>query len=204
MADAAAEAGRRVLPAPADVFNALLLTPLGAVRVVVLGQDPYPTPGHAHGLAFSVRSGVRPLPGSLRNIFKELHHDLGHGPPQNGVLTRWAAQGVLLLNTALTVEAGKAGAHGKWPWRDMARSVVAGVSRQRPCVAFILWGQKAQAFAPLIDTTRHLVVKSEHPSPLSAHRGFFASRPFSRVNSWLAATGAKQIDWALDDQSRLE
>jgi uracil-DNA glycosylase len=195
LADAAAGAGEHILPAPADVLNAFCLTPFDEVRVVILGQDPYPTPGHAHGLAFSVRAGVKPLPASLRNIFKELRHDLGVDPPVAGDLTSWAEHGVLLLNTALTVEARKAGAHVKWPWRDMTREVILAVSRDRPRLAFLLWGLKAQSFAPLIDATRHLIVASEHPSPLSAHRGFFGSKPFSRANAWLAAHGEREIPW---------
>jgi len=195
LADAAVASGAQVLPVPADVFNAFRLTPLGEVRAVILGQDPYPTPGHAHGLAFSVRRGVAPLPGSLRNIFKELRSDLGGAPPASGELTAWAAHGVLLLNTALTVEARKAGAHTTWPWRELAREAISAVSRERPRVVFLLWGLKAQAQGQLIDAERHLVIASEHPSPLSAHRGFLGSRPFSRANRWLAAHGEAEIPW---------
>jgi len=202
LADAAVAAGKRVLPPPGDVFNALRLTPLDKVRVVILGQDPYPTPGHAHGLAFSVKAGVKPLPASLRNIFKELAADLGVEPPKSGELTFWADQGVLLLNTALTVEAGKAAAHMGWPWRDLTREAVNAVSQERRHVVFCLWGLKAQAFAPLINSSSHLIIASEHPSPLSAYRGFFGSKPFSRANAWLAAHDEPQIRFA--DQSRLE
>jgi uracil-DNA glycosylase len=195
LADDAGRAGEHILPAPDDVFNAFCLTPFEQVLVVILGQDPYPTPGHAHGLAFSVRASVKILPASLRNIFKELRRDLGIDPPAGGDLTSWAEHGVLLLNTALTVEARNAGAHVKWPWRELTREAILAVSRERPCVVFLLWGLKAQRFAPLIDTTRHLIVASEHPSPLSAHRGFFGSRPFSRANAWLAARGKGEIPW---------
>ena len=198
LADAAKGARETVLPAPEDVFNAFCLTPLEEVRVVILGQDPYPTPGHAHGLAFSVRPSVKPLPASLRNIFKELREDLGirgGDPPPVGDLTPWAREGVLLLNTALTVEARNAGAHLNWPWRAMAKEAVLAVARERPRAVFLLWGLKAQRFAAVIDSTRHLILASEHPSPLSAHRGFFGSKPFSRANAWLAAHGEREIDW---------
>ncbi len=198
LADAEKSAGETVLPSPEDVFNAFCLTPLEEVRAVILGQDPYPTPGHAHGLAFSVRAGVKPLPGSLRNILKELREDLGPGgidPTVSGDLTCWARSGVLLLNTALTVAARNAGAHVNWPWRDLTKEAILAVARERPRVVFLLWGLKAQKFAPFIDESRHLIVASEHPSPLSAHRGFFGSRPFSRANAWLAAHGEREIRW---------
>jgi uracil-DNA glycosylase len=196
LADRVVAAGKHLLPPPADAFAAFLLTPLERVRAVILGQDPYPTPGHAHGLAFSVRAGVRPLPASLRNIFKELQADLGVDAPETGELTSWAEHGVLLVNTALTVEAGKAAAHMAWPWREMTREVISAVSQERKRVVFLLWGLKAQGFAGLIDTTRHLILASEHPSPLSAYRGFFGSKPFSRANAWLAAHGEAEIPWA--------
>jgi uracil-DNA glycosylase len=200
LADAEKSAGEAVLPAPGDVFKAFCLTPLEEVRAVILGQDPYPTPGHAHGLAFSVRAGVKPLPASLRNILKELREDLGlrgADPPVVGDLTSWAGEGVLLLNTALTVEARNAGAHVNWPWREMTKEAILAVARERHRVVYLLWGLKAQKFAPLIDKTRHLVLASEHPSPLSAHRGFFGSRPFSRANAWLAAHGEREIRWGV-------
>lgn len=201
LADAAKSAGEPLLPLPQHLFNAYCLTPLEDVRAVILGQDPYPTPGHAHGLAFSVQPGVKPLPGSLRNLLRELREDLGPNiaadPPVVGDLTGWAKQGVLLLNTALTVEARKAGAHMSWPWREMTREAILAIGRERPRVVFLLWGLKAQRYAPMIDATRHLVIASEHPSPLSAHRGFFGSRPFSRANAWLAAHGEREIDWQL-------
>ena len=198
LADAARGAGEQLLPAPDDVFNAFCLTPLEAVRVMILGQDPYPTPGHAHGLAFSVRAGVKPLPASLRNILKELREDLGirgTDPPVMGDLTSWAVQGVLLLNTALTVEARNAGGACELALARMTQETILAVARERPRVVFLLWGLKAQRFAPMIDGTRHLIVASEHPSPLSAHRGFFGSRPFSRANAWLAAHGEPEIPW---------
>jgi uracil-DNA glycosylase len=197
LADAAVAAGKHLLPAPDDLFNAFRLTPLGEVRAVILGQDPYPTPGHGHGLAFSVRPHVKPLPASLRNIFKELGTDLRIEPPASGDLAQWAGHGVLLLNAALTVEAGKAGAHVKWPWQEVTEEAISAVSRERPHVAFLLWGLKAQSYARLIERGRHLILASEHPSPLSAYRGFFGSKPFSRANAWLAAQGESTIPWAL-------
>lgn len=182
---------RAVLPAAGRVFAALALTPPGAVRAVILGQDPYPTPGHADGLAFSVPPGV-PLPRSLSNLFRELREDLGAAPAA-GDLTPWAAQGVLLLNTALTVPAGEAGGHARLGWEGLAAEVLALVSA-RP-TAFLLWGRPAQAMGRHIGGEGHLVLASAHPSPLSARRGFFGSRPFSRVNAWLAGRGEPPIDW---------
>lgn len=194
--DAERAAGQIVAPAPDRVFAALALTPLDAVRAVILGQDPYPTPGHANGLAFSY-VGPPPLPRSLVNIYKERAADLGEPALANGDLTRWAKQGVLLLNTALTVREGasKAGSHLSLGWRAVTDAVIATVSRERPHVVFILWGAPAQAKRPLIDESRHLVIASAHPSPLSARRGFFGSKPFSRANAWLEEQGEKAIDW---------
>lgn len=179
-------------PAPGAIFRALALTPPGRVRAVILGQDPYPTKGVATGLAFSVPAGA-PLPRSLANVFRELRDDLG--PLRtSGDLTDWADQGVLLLNTALTVPVGEANGHARIGWRRLAEEVLARVAR-RP-TAFLLWGQPAQAIAsPHLDA-RHLAVRSAHPSPLSASRGFFGSRPFSRVNAWLERRGEAPIDWA--------
>jgi uracil-DNA glycosylase len=195
LADQEVAAGKHLLPPPADVFAALRLTPLEEVRAVILGQDPYPTPGHAHGLAFSAGKGVKTLPASLRNIVAELRTDLGVEAPERGDLTPWAEAGVLLLNTVLTVEAGKAGAHMGWPWREVAKEAVSAVSHARPHVVFVLWGLKAQRYAALVDAGRHLVIASEHPSPLSAYRGFFGSKPFSRANAWLKAQGESEIPW---------
>ncbi|CAM5761347.1 uracil-DNA glycosylase [Bosea minatitlanensis] len=194
--DAERAAGHVVAPAPERVFAALALAPLAAVRAVILGQDPYPTPGHANGLAFSY-VGPPPLPRSLVNIYKERAADLGKPPPADGDLTRWAAQGVLLLNTALTVREGasKAGSHLRLGWGKVSDEIIAAVSRERPHVVFLLWGGPAQAKRPLIDESRHLVIASAHPSPLSARRGFFGSKPFSRANAWLSAQGEKPVDW---------
>ena len=194
--DAERAAGHVVAPAPERVFAALALTPLEAVRAVILGQDPYPTPGHANGLAFSY-VGPPPLPRSLVNIYKERGEDLGETAPSDGDLTRWAKQGVLLLNTALTVREGasKAGSHLSLGWGKVTDALIAAVSRQQPHVVFLLWGEPAQAKRPLIDEGRHLVIASAHPSPLSARRGFFGSKPFSRANAWLEEKGEKAIAW---------
>ena len=194
--DAERAAGEVVAPAPDRVFAALALTPLDAVRAVILGQDPYPTPGHANGLAFSY-VGPPPLPRSLVNIYKERVADLDEAAPADGDLTRWAKQGVLLLNTALTVREGasKAGSHLSLGWGAVTDAVIAAVSRQRSHVAFLLWGNPAQAKRSLIDESRHLVIASAHPSPLSARRGFFGSKPFSRANAWLEGQGQTLIAW---------
>lgn len=190
------EAGHVVAPAPERLFAALTLTPLDGVRVVILGQDPYPTPGHANGLAFSY-VGPAPLPRSLVNIGKELSDDLGVAGPPGGDLTPWAKQGVLLLNTALTVREGasKAGSHLSLGWGAVTDAIIAAVSRERAHAVFILWGNPAQTRRPLIDESRHLVLASAHPSPLSARRGFFGSKPFSQANAWLAGKGEAPIRW---------
>ncbi|AMJ61353.1 uracil-DNA glycosylase [Bosea sp. PAMC 26642] len=195
-ADVERAAGHVVAPAPDKVFAALAATPFDAVRVVILGQDPYPTPGHANGLAFSY-VGPTPLPRSLVNIRRELKDDLGLAAAATGDLTRWAVQGVLLLNTALTVREGaaKAGSHLALGWGRVTDAIIAAVSGKRPHAVFVLWGKPAQAKRALIEETRHLVIASAHPSPLSARRGFFGSRPFSMANEWLAARGEKPIDW---------
>ena len=186
----AAEPGVVLPPAP-QRFAALAAAPPDAVRVVILGQDPYPTPGHAHGLAFSVEPDV-PLPRSLRNIFAEMRSDLG-AAPDSGDLRFWARQGVLLLNTALSVPAGRAGGHARIGWDRLTRQVLARLD-DRPR-AFVLWGNHAQAFRPLLTRPDHLILASAHPSPLSARRGFFGSRPFSTVNNWLKSRGDTPIDW---------
>lgn len=194
--DALAAEGRRILPAATDVFNAPRLTPLEAVRVVILGQDPYPTPGDAHGLAFSVRHGV-PAPRSLANIFKELKADLGLAPPGHGNLAAWAERGVLLLNAALTVEAGQAGSHRKLGWQAITDAMIRAVAMRDEPAVFILWGADAQAKRSLIASDRHGIIESAHPSPLSASRGFFGSRPFSRANAFLREKGLGEVDWRL-------
>ena len=185
--------GSDFLPGPDAVFRALALTPPEAARVVILGQDPYPTPGHADGLAFSVTKGTA-LPRSLNNIFKEMNDDL-HAVPVHGDLSHWAEQGVLLLNTSLSVLPGAAGIHAKWGWDKLARQAVAEAQRHRP-LAFILWGNHAQKALAGLPRPDDLLIESAHPSPLSARRGFFGSRPFSRVNDWLRDRGEAEIDWA--------
>ena len=189
-------AGAEVLPPPADIFTGLRLAPLDTVKVVILGQDPYPTPGHSHGLAFSYR-GPRRLPASLRVIFEELSSDLDLPKPRTGDLSPWARQGVLCLNTALTVEAGKAGAHLKFGWSQLADEAMAAVSVERPAVAFLLWGNPARKRAILVDRAKHLVLESGHPSPLNRLNDFRGTRPFSRTNEWLVAKGLEPIDWRL-------
>lgn len=192
----AARPGATVYPPRAQVFRALELTPFATVRVVLLGQDPYHGPGQAHGLAFSVPEGVK-TPPSLRNIFKEIAADVYGGdlPPCSTDLTRWAEQGVLLLNATLTVEAGQAGSHKDLGWQALTDQIVATLSREREHLVFLLWGRHAQAKRPLIDGDRHLVLETVHPSPLSAHRGFFGCRHFSQANAYLAAHGGASIRW---------
>lgn len=197
------EAGKRIYPARGTRLRALELTPLDAVKVVLLGQDPYHGPGQAHGLCFSVPKGVR-LPPSLRNIYKEMADDLGIAPPSSGDLSGWARQGVLLLNNTLTVEEGRAGSHARKGWEAITDAVVTAVAERDAPAVFILWGGHAQGkaarIAQLADgspaATRHLILKSPHPSPLSAHRGFFGSKPFSRTNAFLRSEGLGAVDWS--------
>ncbi len=194
--DARIAAGAALLPAPADIFNGLRLTPFESVKAVILGQDPYPTPGDAHGLAFSY-VGRRRLPASLKTILAEMAQDCGVPPPTRGDLTPWARQGVLLLNTALTVEAGAAGAHLRLGWAALADEAMAAVSAQRPAVAFLLWGGPARQRAVLVDRGKHLIVESGHPSPLNRLADFRGTRPFGRANAFLAEKGQRLIDWSL-------
>lgn len=184
-----------VFPPEADVFNALRMTPLEQVKVLILGQDPYHDDGQAHGLSFSVKRGVK-LPPSLRNIYKELHSDLGIEPAGHGCLESWARQGVLLLNTVLTVRAHEANSHRRKGWEQFTNRVIECVN-ERPQAAFVLWGNPAQEKASLINS-RHLVIQSAHPSPLSARRGFFGSRPFSRINEFLIQNGQAAIEWRIE------
>lgn len=192
-----------VFPPIDDVFYALNLTSLDQVRVLILGQDPYHDDGQAHGLSFSVRQGVAPPP-SLKNIFRELHDDLGCKEPDHGCLEAWAKQGVLLLNTVLTVRAHEAASHQKKGWETFTDAVIRTVNQKAEPVAFVLWGAHAQKKVDLIDSTRHLIVKSAHPSPLSAKNGFFGSRPFSKINAFLIKRGFKEVDWQLKDMSHEE
>jgi uracil-DNA glycosylase len=185
-----------VYPSSSDVFAALHLTPYADTRVVILGQDPYHGPQQAHGLCFSVRRGVR-IPPSLMNIHKELHDDLGLPIPDHGNLEAWAHHGVLLLNTTLTVRAGQAASHQKHGWETFTDHIIEVVSDKPEPVVFVLWGNSARRKRAMIDTTRHIVIESAHPSPLSAHNGFFGSKPFSRANAALVAAGREPIDWNL-------
>ena len=185
-----------VYPPHEEVFRALHLTPLASVKVVVLGQDPYHGPGQAHGLAFSVRDGV-PLPPSLANVFTEYEADLGLPRPASGCLEPWARQGVLLLNTSLTVRAGSAGSHAGKGWETFTDEVIRAVSAKPERVVFVLWGSHARRKKTLLDLSRHAVLESVHPSPLSAFNGFFGSRPFSRANEALVAAGREPVDWRL-------
>ncbi len=190
-----------VYPPAEDVFSALHLTPYAEVRVVILGQDPYHGAGQAHGLAFSVRPPT-PIPPSLRNMFKELESDLGISPPGHGFLQAWATQGVLLLNTSLTVRARTAGSHQKRGWETFTDEVIRAVASKAEPVVFLLWGSAARAKKKLIASTgatHHTILESPHPSPLSAHRGFFGSRPFSQTNAALEQAGQATIDWDLGD-----
>ena len=188
--------GAEVLPPAPAIFSALKLTPLETVRVVILGQDPYPTPGDAHGLAFSY-VGRRRLPTTLKTLLAEMADDLGCPAPTSGDLSHWARQGVLLLNTALTVEAGAAGAHLRLGWSVLADEAVAACSAQRPAVAFLLWGGAARRRGALVDRDKHLLLECGHPSPLNHLADFRGSRPFSQVNAWLAKRGEAPIDWRL-------
>jgi uracil-DNA glycosylase len=192
------EKGRTIFPRASNWFRALDLTPLDKVRVVILGQDPYHGPGQAHGLCFSVMPGVRPPP-SLVNIFKELQGDLGISPSSHGFLEHWASQGVLLLNSVLTVVMGQAASLREIGWERFTDTVVRLVNAKTDPVVFMLWGSYAQKKAAFVDTSRHLVLKAAHPSPLSAHSGFFGCRHFSKANAFLEARGLEPIDWALPE-----
>ncbi len=185
-----------VYPAPANVFRALDLCPVDRVRVVILGQDPYHGPRQAHGLSFSVAEGVRPPP-SLQNIFKELRDDVGIAPPASGDLSKWAAQGVLLLNAALTVEAGKPNSHQDKGWAPFTDAIIRRLAETREGLVFILWGKFAQQKAGFVDPAKHLILASAHPSPYSAANGFFGSKPFSKANAFLTRHGGSPVDWAL-------
>ncbi|WP_087022090.1 uracil-DNA glycosylase [Thaumasiovibrio subtropicus] len=193
--DAERAAGQAIYPPHDDVFNALTATPLEKVKVVILGQDPYHGPGQAHGLCFSVLPGVK-TPPSLVNMYKELETDIdGFVTPEHGYLQSWAEQGVLMLNTVLTVEEGKAHSHAKLGWETFTDVVIETVNQECEGVVFILWGAHAKKKGRRIDTQRHHILAGPHPSPLSAYRGFFGSKPFSKTNTLLAAMGKTEIDW---------
>ncbi|MCL1943622.1 MAG: uracil-DNA glycosylase [Candidatus Azobacteroides sp.] len=187
-------ATRQIYPKGNQIFNAFEKTPFEQVKVVILGQDPYHEPGQAHGLCFSVNEGVA-LPPSLQNIYKELADDLGIPPRTSGNLERWAEQGVLLLNATLTVRAHQAGSHQQQGWEKFTDAVIHRVAEEKEHVVFILWGSYAQKKGEFIDPFKHLVLKSAHPSPLSAYRGFFGSKPFSKTNQYLIQTGQTPIEW---------
>lgn len=188
------ELGKTIYPKPSEWFAALNMTTLDQVRVVILGQDPYHGAGQAHGLCFSVREGVTPPP-SLLNIYKEIKTDLGREPPRSGNLEHWAQQGVLLLNSVLTVEANQAASHAGKGWEQFTDAVVREVNALPYPVVFMLWGNYAQKKASVVDAQKHHIIKSAHPSPLSAHNGFFGSRPFSRTNDFLVGHGKQEIEW---------
>ena len=185
---------RTVYPPPQLVFNAFNLCPLEQVRVVIIGQDPYHGPGQAHGLSFSVQDGVR-VPPSLQNIYKEIESDIGTPVPETGNLERWARQGVLLLNATLTVEKSQPGAHQGLGWEQFTNAAIEAVSREREHVVFLLWGRYAQQKEELIDTSKHLVLMAPHPSPFSAHAGFFGCRHFSQTNAYLMQHSEQPIAW---------
>ncbi len=185
---------RTIYPKGNLIFNAFDQTPFDQVKVVILGQDPYHNPGQAMGLSFSVPDGVKPPP-SLANIYKELNKDIGMPIPTTGNLTKWATQGVLLLNAALTVKANEPASHSKIGWMDFTNDVIKIISDQKTNIVFILWGNFAQQKQVLIDTTKHKILKSAHPSPLSAHNGFFGSKPFSDTNNYLTKHNKSPIDW---------
>ncbi len=195
------DAGKTIYPRGSEYFGAFDSTPFDKVKVVILGQDPYHGPGQAHGLCFSVRQGVRPPP-SLVNIYKEIESDLGleRGHFEHGCLTSWAEQGVLLLNAVLTVEQHKAASHQGRGWEEFTDAAIRAISEHRDHVVFLLWGSYAQKKGAHIDSNRHLVLKSPHPSPLSANRGFFGCRHFSQCNAYLEAHGIEPIDWARLDR----
>lgn len=201
--DTLAARGAAVLPGPAEVFNALNLTPPDKVRAVILGQDPYPTPGHAHGLAFSVTGRGQSLPMSLRTVFEALQRDTGLITPVHGNLTAWAKRGVLLLNTVLTVEAGKAHAHKALGWQELAGEVLGVLNAQQQPVVFMLWGKPAQAAGKALDRQRHCIIETAHPSPLARGKGalhrFVEAQPFRKANEWLAAHGLTGLDWSLPE-----
>jgi uracil-DNA glycosylase len=190
------QAGKVIYPAAANWFNALNTTPFERVEVVILGQDPYHGPGQAHGLCFSVQPGV-PAPPSLQNMFKELHDDLGIPISPHGYLQHWAEQGVLLLNSVLTVEQAQANAHQGKGWEIFTDTCIAHLNREREGLVFLLWGSYAQKKGQLIDRNRHLVLQAPHPSPLSSYRGFFGCKHFSKTNDYLQRCGKTPIDWAL-------
>ena len=191
-------ATRQIFPPADDIFNAFHLTPLHEVKVVILGQDPYHNDGQAHGLCFSVKPDVD-IPPSLVNIYQELHDDLGCYIPNNGFLTKWAKQGVLMLNTVLTVRAHQANSHRGMGWEQFTDAAIRILNEQDRPIVFILWGSPAQKKAQMLNNPKHLILKAPHPSPLSAYRGFFGSRPFSQTNEFLVKNGLEPVDWQIEN-----
>ena len=187
-----------IYPSMVNIYNALRLTPYASVKVVILGQDPYHGPGQAHGLSFSVQKGV-PIPPSLQNIYKEMAEDIGFVNPGHGCLTEWAQQGVLLLNTVLTVRAGQAGSHRGMGWEQFTDAAIRILNEQDRPIVFLLWGRPAQMKEKMLNNPNHLILKAPHPSPLSAYRGFFGSKPFSKTNEFLKAHGVEPIDWQIEN-----
>ena len=189
---------RKIYPAPDDIFNAFQLTPFHKVKAVILGQDPYHGEGQAHGLCFSVKPDVE-IPPSLVNIYQELHDDCGCYIPDNGYLTKWAEQGVLLLNTVLTVRAHRANSHQDIGWEEFTNAAIRRLNEEDRPIVFILWGRPAQMKKSMLTNPNHLILEAPHPSPLSAYRGFFGSKPFSKTNEFLVAHGVEPIDWQIEN-----
>ena len=188
---------QQIFPPGKEIFNAFDLCPFDQIKVVIIGQDPYHGPGQAHGLCFSVKKGVD-IPPSLVNIYKELHDDLGCTIPNHGCLTKWAEQGVLMLNTVLTVRAHQANSHKDIGWEEFTDAAIMALNSQDRPIVFILWGAPAQRKARMLTNPKHLILKAPHPSPLSAYRGFFGSKPFSQTNDYLRAHGVEPIDWQIE------
>jgi uracil-DNA glycosylase len=188
----------KVFPPSDEIFSAFNLTPLSKVKVVIIGQDPYHNDGQAHGLSFSVKPGID-IPPSLVNIYKELQDDLGCRIPNNGYLVKWAEQGVLMLNSVLTVRAHQAFSHQGHGWEEFTDAAIKGLNTQDRPIVFILWGRPAQSKKKMLNNPRHLILEAPHPSPLSAHRGFFGSKPFSKTNEFLVKNGETPIDWQIED-----
>jgi uracil-DNA glycosylase len=191
------DAGKKILPPKPNWFEALNNTPLDKIKVVILGQDPYPTAGHAHGLCFSVPPDVKPLPKSLVNIYKEMQDDIGVDNSHTGYLLPWAHQGILMLNTVLTVEESNTNAHKAKGWEYLTDAIIDIVNQKCQNIVFVLWGAHAQQKVSMIDSSRHHILFSPHPSPLSAYRGFWGSKPFSGINKYLSSVGKKPINWQL-------
>lgn len=189
---------RKIFPPAEDIFNAFHLTPLSQVKVLILGQDPYHNDGQAHGLCFSVKPEVE-IPPSLENIYKELKEDLGCYIPNNGYLVKWARQGVLMLNTVLTVRAHQANSHQGHGWEQFTDAIIHAVNEQNRPIVYLLWGRPAQSKIPMLTNPKHLILKAPHPSPLSAYRGFFGCKHFSQTNEFLEANGMEPVDWQIEN-----